>query len=128
MVGLFVHTATPQSPPKIRSFTSANFYLPISPPLYLFTKPSLRFSPILPSSNSAVFKLQLFTNSHSCNLFQKLFPYHNHLANSGCIKWPSPKRFLWGLTLYILPKLPSTHMFRNSPILIYNLESHQTRR
>ena len=48
--------------------------------------PSLRFSPILPSSNSAVFKLPLFTDSHSYNLFQKLFPYHNHLANSGCIK------------------------------------------
>ena len=38
--------------------------------------------------NSAIFKVPIFTYSHPYNLLQKLFPFLNHLVNSGWIKVP----------------------------------------
>ena len=86
-----------QSPPKIRSPTLANFYLPI---------PSLLVHKIIltiPTNSlflytSTIFHLPIFAYSHPYNLHQKYFPYLDHLANSGCVKWPVSKGVLWGLT------------------------------
>ena len=72
-----------QSPPKIRSFTSVNFYLPIPPLLVhkiILTTPNT--TPFL--YTSAIFHLPIFAYNHT----QKCFPYLSHSATSGCVKGP----------------------------------------
>ena len=76
-----------QSPPKIRSFNSVNFYLPI-PPLHVYktilTIPTN--TPFLYAST--IFHLSVFANNHPNNLQHNHFPYLSYLSNSSCIKGP----------------------------------------
>ena len=74
-----------QSPPKIRSSTSAKFHLPI--PLLIVHKIVLS----IPTNSSflctsAIFHLPIFVYYHPNNLHPKYFPHLSHLANSGSVK------------------------------------------
>ena len=71
-----------QSPPKIRSSTSANFHLLI---LLLIVHKIVLSIPTNSSFlyTSAIFHLPIFAYYHPNNLHQKCFPHLSHLANSG---------------------------------------------
>ena len=82
---LLVHTTSLKPPLKIRSSTSANFYLHI-PPLFvrkiiLTISISTPFFYIL-----AISYLSILAFNHPKSLRQKHFSCFSHLANSGCAK------------------------------------------
>ena len=81
-----------QSPPTIPSSTAANFHLIISRLYLLF---HLIITTIPTSTvflySSAIFRLPIFTYSHSYNPQQISFPLSRPLSNSGCVKDPMSK-------------------------------------
>ena len=85
------------SPPRIRSTTSVNFYLPI--PSVLVHKTILKIPSNTPFLyTSAIFHLPIFAYNHPNNLHQKYFPYISHLVNLGYVKGPGSQGVFWGLT------------------------------
>ena len=94
--------ASLQFPPSIPLSTSANFYLPTSPP-FLFTKPSLQSPPVLPSSIPYTFFTSLILQITVHTILTTIpFPYLSHWANSGCVKGPMREDVLWELSLFFV--------------------------
>ena len=88
-----------QFPPKIRSPTSAIFYLPI--PSLLVHKIILTIPTNTPFIyTSAIFYIFIFVYIHLCNLHQMYFVKLRHLVNSDCVKGLESKGVVWELILF----------------------------